>query len=134
MSGPLVTPFIPASTSRLQRGHFWSLPLDNGRFGAGCVVGRFLGRDGKPSRRIFLAGVVAWAGSGPPTRVDLSGCRLLDHGFAHIKSILKTGGEILGTADLDFGDLPEAAETLSLHTWGYGVPTVIAQEYAATHS
>jgi hypothetical protein len=134
VTAPLVTPFTPASTARLQRGQFWSLPLDNGRFGAGCVVGRFLGRKGKPSRRIFLAGVVAWIGSKPPTRLDLSGCRLLDHGFAHIKSILETGGQVLGTADLDFGELPEAAESLSVHTWGHGVPAVIAQKYAATHS
>ncbi|WP_139798674.1 hypothetical protein [Andreprevotia lacus] len=122
-------PFVPKSTRPLKRGQFWSIPLASGLFGAGCVVGRESG-EGKPSRRSFVAGVVCWLGTREPTAADLEGLPLLRFAFAHLKVITESGGLILGEANLQFGEAPEAAEALSLSTWGYGVPRVLAEKLA----
>jgi len=126
-------PFKPKSTAYLERGHFWAIPLQSGAFGAGCVVGRAL-RHGKPDSREFIAGVVAWTGIEVPTSEVLFGREVLAHAFAHIKAVTESGGLILGKARLQFRSLPTEAEVLSFSTWGYGVPRVLAQKYAAEHS
>ena len=110
-------PFVPKSTTPLQRGQFWSIPLVDGRFGADCVLGEHL-KDGKPSTRIFLAGVVRWIGTRPPTASDLAGCDVLRFGFAHILTVTTTGGSILGVADLRLADLPDAVEATEVDAWG----------------
>lgn len=122
-------PFVPKSTSPLQRGQFWSIPLVDGRFGAGCVLGEHL-KDGKPSTRIFLAGVVRWTGTRPPTASDLAGCAVLRFGFAHILAITTSGGSILGLADLLLSDLPAAGEATEVGAWGYNFATRVAEKYA----
>ena len=126
-------PFEPKSTAYLERGHFWALPLQGGAFGAGCVVGRAI-RQGKISTREFIAGVVAWTGTEIPTPEVLVGREVIAHAFAHIKAVTESGGLILGKALLQFRELPIEAEVLSLSTWGYGVPGILAQKYAKEHS
>ena len=131
-------PFIPKSTSRLERGQFWAIPLADGSFGAGCVVRRHYARDqypkGKASSRTFIAGVVAWHGDTQPTAQALDGCALFRHAFAHIKVITSSGGQILGQAALAFSGAPEAASALSMSTWGFNVPTILAQAFAGVGS
>jgi len=126
-------PFAPRSTVRLERGHYWAIPLASGNFGAGCVVGRSV-HNGKASTRMFLAGVVAWSGEKEPTVVDLRGCAIAHHGFTHIKAITEAGGLILGKTDLKFGSLPSSLEALAISTWGYGFPKLLAEKYVAAHS
>lgn len=122
-------PFVPKSTRFLTRGQFWSIPLADGRFGAGCVVGAHIS-EGKPSARMFIAGVVQWAGDRPPCAENLQGKSIVEFAFAHLKAIAETGGEILGCADLQFARAPPEAESLSMRTWGYGVPKTLAQREA----
>ncbi len=125
--------FVPKSTVRLERGHFWAIPLRDQRFGAGCVVGRML--DGrKPASRVFIAGVVAWHGASPPRSQDLFDREVVACAFAHIKTITVSGGVILGKAQLQFRDLPSEAQALAMSTWGYSVATLLAQKYAAEHA
>ena len=124
-------PFVPKSTARLARGQFWSIPLADGRFGAGCVVGSHISH-GARSTRAFLAGVVEWVGVQAPTPRDLSGRRITRHGFAHIKTITTTGGEILGVADIAFDGLPESAASLSIEGWGFGFDQRVAEKLAAS--
>jgi len=127
------TPFIPKSTKFLERGHFWAIPLEGGGFGAGCVVGECCD-SGKPSTRLFIAGVAAWHGESPPTASVLAGRAILEYGFAHILAITQSGGEVLGTAQLQFGSTPTQSQSLSLSTWGFGVPAIIAAKHAASRS
>jgi len=49
----------------------------------------------------FVAGLMAWVGDEPPTAGALAGCKVLDQGHAHIKTIVHTGSQILGWRDLD---------------------------------
>jgi hypothetical protein len=51
----------------------------------------------------------------------------VEHAFAHIRSIVETGGEILGIAAVDLAGLPEQLESLAIPTWGFNVPVRIAQ-------
>lgn len=122
-------PFIPKSTSLLERGQFWAIPLSDGSYGAGCVVGKHL-KNGKPSNRAFLAGVIGWHGSEPPTAEALFGREVFKFAFAHIKVITESGGGVLGKARLKLGKLPESAESLSVSTWGYNVPVLLAHQYS----
>lgn len=84
----------------------------------------------RSSTRSFIAGVLAWVGTSPPTAEALRGARIEKYGFAHIKSITSTGGEILGVAPISFGAAPEAAGDFSLEGWGFNVARVVAQRLA----
>jgi hypothetical protein len=121
-------PFLPRSTRWLKRGHFWAIPLGCELYGAGCVVGSSL-RDGKRDTRLFIAGVVQWTGSQPPTSAELFGRPLVDFAFAHLKAITEDGGLVIGQAAIRFADAPVAAEGLSMSTWGFRVPRIIALRF-----
>jgi hypothetical protein len=90
-------PFVPKSNRNLMAGQFWAIPLANGRFACGRVM--------VPTTRIgprvgFVAGLMDWVGEEPPTAAALAGRQVLDQGHAHIKTILQTGGQVLGCRDL----------------------------------
>jgi hypothetical protein len=125
-------PFAPKSTRWLHRGQFWALHLADGKFGAACVVGTHMS-SGKASSRVFIAGVINWVGTSIPTEFDLANRSLVQHAFAHIKTIADGGGQILGLANIDFSGAPESAESLSLSTWGFHFPTLIAQKLATSN-
>jgi hypothetical protein len=150
-------PFVPKSNRFLAPGQYWAVPLSDGRFGCGRVL------DVPPSgdlhvpanARMFLAGLLDWVGPQPPTDQSIVGAGLIAQGFAHIKTILTTGGEVLGWRDLEAdGIVPapwrshEAGGTVWIYegarrvrpataddrdlplmsTWGYAVITVIAEQ------
>ena len=59
-----VYPFKPTSTTKLQPGDFWALPLADGRFGCGRVI--TIKADAGPGQRsMLLAGVMDWVGTCP---------------------------------------------------------------------
>jgi hypothetical protein len=95
-------PFVPKSTAYLRAGQFWAVPLSDGRFGCGRVLD--VPKSGDlhvpANSRMFLAGLLDWVGSRPPSDESIAGASLIEQGFAHIKTILTTGGEILGWRDL----------------------------------
>lgn len=69
-------PFHPRSTRQLVAGHFWGIPLDDGRF----ACGRVLQVGGKliPTPRVsFFAGLLKWIGLVPPTFDSIAGAGLL---------------------------------------------------------
>jgi hypothetical protein len=74
--------------------------------------------------------VVRWVGTEPPIPENLRGCVLVKFGYAHIKSITTTGGEILGSAEIDFGSAPEASDDYFLESWGYNIVRLAAQRLA----
>jgi hypothetical protein len=121
-------PFTPKSTTHLRSGQFWSFPLKNKRFAAGCVVSR-LTRNGKLDTRLFLAGLLDWCGGDYPTPDDLANARILDTGAAHIKTITENGGHILGIAAIRGIFATPTPKTDYINTWGYGVIHVLAEKY-----
>jgi hypothetical protein len=103
-------PFVPKSNRWLEPGQFWAVPLSDGRFACGRVLD--VPREPDPhvtvARTIFLAGMLDWVGDAPPTGAAIAGAGLLAQGFAHIKAITTTGGEIIGSRDLSAdGIVPE---------------------------
>jgi len=128
MAAEPIYPLAPKSTRYLLRGQFWAIPIEGGRFGAGCVVGAHT-KDGKKSSRMFIAGVVRWVGNEPPTKTDLKGLPIEKFAFAHLK-VFTDAKYILGEAELQFQDEPESAESLELPTWGFGVPKLLAERLA----
>jgi hypothetical protein len=93
-------PHIPKSSKSLEIGDFWSIPLNDGRFACGRVLGKW--PDGwKGSLRGFFAGLLDWVSDSPPTTTTIAGAQTLEQGGAHIKTILATGGSILGNRPLE---------------------------------
>jgi hypothetical protein len=111
-------PIKPKSTSKMEQGQFWSVPIGDGRFSCGVVLAVVV-NSGKKDSRIFLAGLLDWVGDFPPSAEKLDECSVLDKGFAHIKTITETGGELLGKLEIDLGFLEVVSETDSINTWGY---------------
>ncbi len=153
----LVYPFVPKSTSLLRPGQFWAIPLDDGRFGCGRVLSLKIDELGQVDRTMFLAGVMDWIGELAPTANNLAGVKVHDLGAAHIKTILKTGGSILGLRELALDDnepgfftsagfggvvykgmiyqrkatKKDSALLHALSTYGYLVPKILAEQLAA---
>jgi hypothetical protein len=111
---------------------------------------------------LFLAGLIDWVNDELPTYSSIAGCRLLDHGQAHIKLIRECGGRILGCRALESDDIvvplsvdespdslgcrlrrgfeivayasPEQRAHLPVFsTWGYRVIRLLAEGHFGTH-
>jgi hypothetical protein len=144
-------PFIPKSSRKLSRGDFFSIPLSNGMYACGRVVECM--PKGMPGAGVgFLGGVMNWRGSSAPTADAISRAAFLAQGIMHIKTILTTGGTILGNRSLELDGLDtftfiagatikkgftpvrswrlEDNNTLpSLSWWGYDIAEAIANKY-----
>jgi hypothetical protein len=106
-------PFVPKSTAGLEPGQFWSIPLDNGRIACGRVI-QLRMEDGKRDSRAFLAGLMDWWGLKPPTSERIAGRGVVTQGGADIKTIVATGGQVLGFRDLS---LDHIEPTLFRDAW-----------------
>ncbi len=97
-------PFVPKSKTYLRPGDFWAIPLRDGRF----ACGRVLGLEYEPppfpgstlGSRSFVAGLMNWCADLPPTADSIAGAQLLAQGAAHIRTVVETGGAVLGNRDL----------------------------------
>ena len=94
-------PFVPKSSASLRPGHFWSIALSKGRF----ACGRVIQSPESGSRTTLLAGLLDWSGATPPTSASIAGAKCLEQGRIHYKSIIQTGGEVLGLRPLELDDL-----------------------------
>lgn len=150
-------PFVPKSTKPLLPGHFWAVPLSDGRFACGRVIALQVNGNGNQNLRLFLAGLLDWVGVVPPSSDQIAGRRTLEQGQAHIKAITCTGGAILGHRALEldgiepdyflsespgkncrlqrgYEDLGKASRADQekfdvFSTWGYSVIQVRAEEH-----
>jgi hypothetical protein len=148
-------PFTPRSTSDLQPGQFWAVPLSNGFFTCGRVIE--LPPRGNPGSRIsFLAGLLDWCERKPPDFDSIEGAKCFEQGVAHIKAITEHGGEILGIRQLSLDQIEPflfrdqvvlqgshiqlgyqrvrraTSSDISLpviSTWGYNVVRVLAEHH-----
>ena len=68
---------------------------------------------------MFLAGLVDWCGEGPPTPDALASKAFIEKGVAHIRSIQRTGGSIIGHLAPTWAD-PESINVFRyMPVWGY---------------
>ena len=111
-------PFKPKSTGNIEQGHFWAVPLGDGKYSCGIVLS-LVSNESKRDSRMFLAGLLDWVGNSLPQESSLVDCSVLDKGFAHIKTITETGGEILGKVERDLGYPKVVGSTDTITTWGY---------------
>jgi hypothetical protein len=147
-------PFVPKSTAYIEPGHFWSIPLSSGGYACGRVVQLWI-ENGSRQTRMFLAGLMDWAGIDVPTADGLVGCRVIEQGLVHIKTIGENGGKILGFRDLaldgiepglfldasfatcvQYGlerlrpfDRKKDDHLPVLCTWGFGVIKILAEKH-----
>lgn len=111
-------PFKPKSTSYLKRGQIWSVPLENGKYCCGLVIGE-LSKSDKIDSRMFIAGLLDWVGDMPPTVDAVAGSRILEQSYAHIKTIQETGGEILDEGFKTGSKQDVYPKTYNMGAWGY---------------
>jgi hypothetical protein len=120
-------PFEPKSTTHLEPGQFWAIPLSNGSYACGVVLAKLIS-SGKIESRSFLAALIDWNGKDKPSSEDIKNKEIIKKGSAHIKAIQLTGGEIVGKAE--FNNLPESPKeyTDDIVTMGYGVLEKVAEK------
>jgi hypothetical protein len=119
-------PFVPKSTAYLKPGHFWSIPLDNGRFACGRVLALHYTAC-KRDTRVFMAGLLDWWGEKPPSSEMIAGRRTVAHGSVHIKTIGENRGEVLGFRPLE-ADGIEPRPFACYSSWGFGVIKLLAEK------
>lgn len=108
-------PFVPKTTARLLPGHFWSIPLSDGRFGCGRLLGLIpAGEQG--SRTMFIAGLLRWVGIAPPSFDSIAGAEVMDVGHAHLDTISSRGGAIVGYRPLELDEITAPENVTSF--WG----------------
>jgi len=125
---PKMYPFRPKSTALLKAGHYWTFRLRNGRVVCGVVIARRQKKD-KIEQRLFLAGLLDWSGENEPTNGDLEGRQIKDRGYAHIKAITETGGEVRGMVAPCWNTPDVVSRSDSIGTWGYNMIRVLAEKY-----
>ena len=125
-------PLKPKSTSYLEQGQFWAVPLEQGGFGCGVVLAKLL-RQGKTDTRLFFVGLLDWFGEAPPTLSQIKGANIIETGAAHIKSITETGSVIIGSGYNVVGIAREIEKSDFISTWGYNVITKLAERYVTVN-
>ncbi|MEP5837470.1 MAG: Imm26 family immunity protein [Marinobacter sp.] len=125
-------PYIPKSTSHIEQGQYWAVPLEGGGYGCGVVLAK-ISNQGKTDTRLFLAGVLNWFGESHPTIESISNSSVIEHGAAHIKSVTETGGQIIGSGFEVSSVTPVVENNDSISTWGYNFITKLAGKYATVN-
>jgi hypothetical protein len=113
-------PFTPKSNAHLKPGQFWPVPLSDGRFGCGRVLGTER-EPGYGARTWFLGGLLDWVGVEPPTAESIAGAGLLEFGHAHVDAISENG-PILGERPPEADNLTVPAPDTVMSYWGGGYP------------
>ena len=127
-----MTPFSPKSTSYLQAGHFWAIPIDAHLYGCGVVLALRRSREGKWDSRMFLAGLLDWTGQTAPNEESIKDKRVVAERFAHIKMIQMSGGDVNGRVEPWWDRPSEISDDDSIPTAGYNVLTILAKKLANT--
>lgn len=106
VTGRIGYPFEPKSIAHLRAGQFWAVPLSDGRYACGRVLHVPSKADSLYlNARIFLAGLMNWSASGPPTSGAIAGRQILAQGRMHVAAIRDTGSLIIGQRDLELDGL-----------------------------
>ena len=106
-------PFLPKSTVDLEPGQFWDIPLSDGSFGCGRII------ELEPrSMTVFLAGLLDWKGTRPPTASAISGSACVAQGAIHLKTIRELGGQIRGLRPIEDDEISAWLFRESMHRRG----------------
>jgi hypothetical protein len=92
-------PFTPRSTARLLPGQLFSFPLSDGGYGC-CQVVPGMWPYQPPTRTRFRAGLLGWRGAALAVPTEVTGCRIIAYGWAHVGLFAAFGTEVIGKAPL----------------------------------
>jgi len=95
----------------------------------GVVLAK-VSNQGKTDTRLFLAGLLNWFGVSPPTPAQIQSVSVIETGFAHIKSITLTGGEIIGAGYVASNTAKIIENMDSINIWGYNFISKLASKHA----
>ncbi len=120
-------PFTPKSTSYIEPGQIWAIPLSNGKYACGVVLAKLIFQ-GKIESRSFYAGLLDWCSSKPPEPTSLNKNSFIKKGALHVKAISNVNSAIIGK--VDFKGLPKnpSEYTDDIVTMGYNVLSVVAEK------
>jgi hypothetical protein len=121
-------PLTPKSTSYIEPGQIWAIPLSNGKYACGVVLAKLKSKEGI-EKRAFYAALLNWCDKAPPNTENVRASGFLEKGALHVKSISNIGSEIIGKAD--FEDLPPnpSEYTHEIVTMGYNVFSAVAEKH-----
>jgi hypothetical protein len=100
MSKKITYPFKAKSTAYLLPGQFWAIDLTDFDYAGWYGCGRVLELDG--NRRSFLAGLMDWVDTQPPSAESIAGHQVIDQAISHVNMI---DGDILGHRNLEEDNL-----------------------------
>jgi hypothetical protein len=86
-------------------------------------------KGGEKDSRTFLAGLLDWVGDSVPVSQNVTGAKIKEKGFAHIKTIVDAESQIMGFVEPSWGYSELVEETDSIRTWGYNVINILANKY-----
>ncbi len=118
----------------MKAGQFWGVPVGQRGFACGVVLSIEKKQNGKRDSRRFLAGLLDWAGPEQPTAAKILGHRVIEYGYAHLKTITENGGALIGEVEPWWPWPPELENLDNTSTWGYRVISILAQKYYGEHS
>jgi hypothetical protein len=87
-----------------------------------------LKNDEKVDNRVFYAALIDWSSEVLPTAKDVSRRNLIKKGAAHIKTILESGGELLGKYEVENLPPNPTEYTDEIVTMGYNVLTKLIEK------
>jgi len=132
-----MSPFAPESTEHLKAGHFWAIPITGSQqFGCGVVVALEVSASGQRDPQLFVAGLLDWIGEAPPDAGSIAGRPLVRCYNVHIKTILISGGELIGevTPWWEWPAEMSEADCERFRTAGYMVLSLLAKSLASAAS
>lgn len=120
-------PYEPKSNRNLEIGEFWPIPLPNGQFGCGIIIGF---PDKNRHRVSFIAGLLNWVGHEMPTEetLNIENLKIVESGRAHIKTIKSRGEMIRGKLVMDNIKISKIDDFKMMNTWGYDFINLLAEK------
>ena len=109
--------FIPSSNGSLEAGHFWAIPLSDGRFACGRVLRPY--RVGSPGPPMFIGSLLDWVGADAPTSEAIAGAPLLAVGHVPVSTIGDGGGSLVGYRPLEADGIVVPSDVGHHYTSGF---------------
>ena len=125
-------PFAPRSTTSLELGDLIAVPCEPS--GWACLQVIDLVRSGPGARTTFVAGVLPWRGSEPPTRQTVAGLSATEHGLVHLDVFSKGGLLVIDQGQITTSGLPSNFRDLDVgrHHKVWGWKTAVRRAQAAS--
>ncbi len=113
MAKSRVFPFVPKSNRFLEPGDFFGMPLPNGRWACGLVLGCLV-----DTRTAFIGSLFDWVGDEPPSCESVAGSDIPYITSHHVKTISGLGLSIDGNCPVDQSDLGLRRNVLDVYRGG----------------